>query len=128
MILTVRGSYLDAYPTPRLQRAPQNNCVGHSKASKIPIRHFLRFLGCLAHWQSLSGKQLRRMRCSVSRRNTHGRLLWGSLQGAEAQQEIQLKLLLYRAIRACIYTFYSAAHGPKCPLLHTVSIVFYYYK
>ena len=23
---------------------------------------------------------------------------------------------------------YSAAHGPKCPLLHTVSIVFYYYK
>ena len=21
---------------------------------------------------------------------------------------------------------YSAAHGPKCPLLHTVSIVFYY--
>jgi hypothetical protein len=23
---------------------------------------------------------------------------------------------------------YSAAHGPKYPLLHTVSIVFYYYK
>ena len=23
---------------------------------------------------------------------------------------------------------YSAAHGPKCLLLHTVSIVFYYYK
>ena len=23
---------------------------------------------------------------------------------------------------------YSAAHRPKCPLLHTVSIVFYYYK
>ena len=29
-----------------------------------------------------------------------------AMPGAEAQQEIQLKLLLYRAIRTCIYTVY----------------------
>ena len=83
---------------------------------------------CEELWIEVSGKRLRRMRCSVSRRNTHGRLLWGSLQGAGAQQEIQLKLLFVQSHKGLYLYSYSAAHGPRCPLLHTVGIVFYYYK